>query len=500
MKKNISLITTSIIASSILIGCSSSNDATTAPVDTTAPASSIDKAYGPALFYSNITPSPNATIATSANAALDTLKDTWLGYKNELGSSINSTDVSSYYARVDAEIDTASTTLETAIANDAYPADIMNVHLSLENVRDILGDMRVELGVDYLMDKLTDAHHAMEAVSGASKQHTDGLITDAELCVSLGDSFETFNTQWGMYANAYDQTDIAALYSLSTEKSTNLSNNINALTSTLSTLNTGLANCDANVASDAAKIKPVFVKMFMGYADFIRPFTASMVTMEQSIVSSLYCTNNPPDVVPTCGGLDGVKTLLSTLETNVNKFQSHYPVIPGKLNLPATIYWNTYFDAMKASVTEAQATSATAVDTADFASVHENVEDIRTSIYNLRSTYENYAFVMDSVTDYHHKMEEVLGAGGDATTISGLLVDAKVYLAAVDTAVSSMNVTEFGFDEAWRTAQKESIATQTQNLDAMEAAIAAGDTTTLSTTLTSMKTTFIPLFKSFGTF
>ena len=33
----------------------------------------------------------------------------------------------------------------------------------------------------------------------------------------------------------------------------------------------------------------------------------------------------------------------------------------------------------------------------------------------------NYKFIMDKITDYHHEMEQVLGAGGNTETISNLL-------------------------------------------------------------------------------
>ena len=506
--------TATLVASTLFTGCSNdSNDAVETPVavDIPAASSTLDKAYVPSLFYSNISPTPNAMIAKSTHTALGSLQTMWAEYKSAVGETYDGHDISGYFTDIDDNIEVAAASLQSVIDSGSYPADISIAHAALESVRDRLGDMRDEIGIDYFMDYVTTAHHAMEPVAGAAKQYADNVITLDQLCTSLESSLPAFSSAWEALQSKYDASATAALYHLSTPKSTNISNNIGAMSARLTNLSAALPECGSGVATEAGKIKPVFVKMFLGFSDFITPFMDEMIAMEKVLVSGLYCTNNPPDVEPTCGGLDNTRALIENFGTLSSTFQQQYPIIQGKLNLPATIYWSSNFTAINTAIVHAKTIAENATTTAELIPAHDELEAIRVAMYELRWSYENFAFVMDRVTEYHNAMEPIAIAVKGMTdpaqvdqsakdAISAALPTAQNSIAGLEEAVSTMDIAAFGFDEAWHTAQMGSVAFQFQNLDNLEAALEEDNATAILQYAQMVKPKFVGLFKAFGAF
>jgi len=493
---------------SLFTGCGSDSSS---QQDISKVSSKLDKAYTPALFFSNISPMPNQAIASSANSTLKTLESSWSSFKTDIGTTYGATNVGSYYSSVDKEINNATKSLQDVINTGNYPSDISTIHLSLESVRDTLSSMRKDISVNYFIDALTKAHHAMEPVSGAAKLYSSGTSSLEQLCTGLNSSLTLFNTEWKNLENSYDESTIAKLYGFSDAKSKNITNNINAMANILTSLSTALTTCDSSTATEANKVKPTFVKMFLGFGDFLTPFKAEMITMEKSFVSALYCTNNPPDIDKTCGGVDGTKSLINSFETNSNAFQGKYPVIAGKLNLPGSLYWSSYFTNIKSSTDKVKTISDSAVTAADFITAHDELEKVRTSMYNLRWTYENYSFVTDNITDYHGAMEPIAIAVkglSDASqidqnvkdAISNSLTIAQSSLNSLNSSVKSMNNVSFGFDSAWHTTQLSSLDEQVKNLSSLKAALTANNTVDILKYAQLVKPKFVPLFKAFGSF
>ena len=474
----------------------------------------LDKAYAPSLFYSNINPVPNELFAQNAKATFDTLSAGWSGYKSTIGTTSGAIDLTPYYSEVDGNISAATTLLDTVIsdANYSVPVDITAAHLALESVRDTLGEMRGTIGIEYFMDDVTTAHHAMEAVSGAYAVYLgDSNIT--QLCASLDTALPIFDAAWNDVNSSYTESYISSLYDLSTEKSTTLTGNVNMMSSTIAALNALMPTCVDDyiaVETEAANVKPVFVKAFLAFGDFITPFMADMITMEKAFAPVLYCTNNPPDVNTTCNGLIGTGNLLDTFNTATETFQAHYPIIPGKLNLPATIYWKSDFDAVNTAMANALAIQSGASTTADLLPAHVEFEAIRTAMYHLRSTYENYDFITDHVTTYHHAMEPIGIAVKSLQeedvnqtikdTISAALPGSFEAMHILEQKVPDMNLTAFGVDTAWLEGQNSRIAAQLANLQALQNGLDDDNVTLIFNSAKDVTPLFIPFFKKFGTF
>ncbi len=504
-----------LTAVALLSACNSDSDSVTANVKNPIEQESValDKVYAPSLFYSNINPVPNELFAQNAKATFDTLSASWSGFKNTIGTASGAIDLTPYYSEVDGNISIATTLLDTVITDANYPVDITDAHLALESVRDTLGEMRGTLGMEYFMDDVTTAHHAMEAVSGAYAVYVvDNNIT--QLCASLDTALPIFDAAWNDVNSSYTESHISSLYDLSTEKSTNLTANVNTMSSTIGALNALMPTCVADegtVAAQAAMVKPVFVKAFLAFGDFITPFMADMITMEKAFTPVLYCTNNPPDVNTTCNGLTGAGNLLDTFVLATETFQAHYPIIPSKLNLPATIYWKSDFDAVNTAITNALAIQSSASTTADLLPAHDELEAIRTAMYQLRSTFENYDFITDHVTTYHHAMEPIGIAVKPLTdpsevnqtikdTISAALPGSFEAMNILEQKVPDMNLTAFGVDAAWLETQNSSIAAQLANLQALQNGLDDDNATLILNSAKSVTPLFIPFFKGFGTF
>jgi len=514
MKISNAIMIISIVISSLFTGCSDENQNSIQNANisiTSATSAELDKAYVPSLFYSNIFPVPNASIAMSTNNTFEKLKVQWLDYKSTIENTHNEHDFSGYFNDINHSIDTADRLLQTTIQSDTYPADISIAHEALESVRDNLGKMRKEIDSNYFMDYVTTAHHAMEPIAGAVTQFSQNSITIEQLCTKLESSLPLFTTSWQTLQSEYNANSISKLYNHSTPKNTHMSNNINAMSKTLTNLSTTLPTCDANVSIEAKKIKPIFVKIFLGFGDFITPFKDKMILMEKSLVAGLYCTNNPPDVMATCGDIENIKDLIDNFEQHAKAFQSQYPIIIGKLNLPEAIYWSNYFTTINTAIANAKSIADKASTAEELKPAHEAFESIRTTMHQLRSTYENFMFVMDYVTEYHNTMEPMAIAIKEidnATqltqsaidTINSKLPIAQSTLVRLEASVKSMDVSAFKFDSTWHATQMSNITFQSQNLSNLKTAITENNTTDILKYTQLIKPKFVEFFKAFGAF
>lgn len=473
----------------------------------------LDKAYVPSLFYSNINPVPNEPFALNAKATFDTLTGSWSGFKDTIGTTSGSLDLTPYYGEVEGNVTVATTLIDNIIAaGTLYPADITDAHNALESVRDILAEMRGEVPLNYFMDGVTTAHHAMEPVAGAASTYEPG-DDDAAYCTALEASLPAFSSAWSDVDSDYSESSIASLYSLGSEKSGNLTANVNAMSAILANLDGNMTDCTANIVAvdtEADKIKGTFVKTFLAFGDFITPFMADMIDMEKAFVPVLYCTNNPPDVNTTCGGLLGTESLINTFIIKMESLQARYPVIPGKLDLPGTIYWKNDFTAINTAMANTVGIMLAAGSTADLIPAHTELEDVRSAMYHLRNTFENYDFITDRVTDYHNAMEPIaIAVKGLAAedvnqsvkdAISAALPGALTAMRTLERDVPNLDLAAFGLDETWLLTQNISIAAQLTNLQLLQTALDNDIAADILLHAQAVKPGFIPFFKAFGDF
>lgn len=502
-----------VICALWLIGCNSSSDTTTTQTRTAAEEAALlaemaelDKAYAPALFYTNISSSslPNNKVIDVANAAIATYKSRWQAFReaNEAGFA-----TAADYDAIDAFIATA----EAAYASAQVGDDASVAHDAFEAIRDKLAEMRQVDGItDYMMDFLTDVHHKMEYVDNAYVAYMASAKDDAAkalLVSTVTEPLAALSTAWDAHmAHADSHAEVLAdFFMLSSGK-------ITFITTQRDNFGTAIADAEAaldaalvdDLVDDLALIKPNFVRMFLSISDFVTPFRESMIAAERAYIPALYCTNNPPDLEPTCGGQAGTITRVETFQTAMNAHLANYPVM-GPLNTPGMIGWMSYVNGINTAITNAVDNVNNAADMDEIKAVaHEDLETARSHVYNLRAVYENYDFVIDYLTAYHREFGAtialVVDADIDRVELAALLPELRSAFDAMKDAIGAMDYAEYGFENL--DAVNATLDTQEANLSALEALVADEESLTVDIIDKVMKLrgTFVPMFKLFGAF
>lgn len=537
-----------LIGSVVLSGCLNSSDEATPSTPTVADFTAdssyhtksqpntpeqLDRHYIPALFYSNIGNNgqeqvkvPNEAVAASTRSALTQLQSQWT-----LFAAANPSYASS--GKVAELIKTATEAYQTATQGSV----LTTAHPALEAIRDELGQQRQSNGIAYFMDRVTEAHHAMEAVSTAAASFAQDP-TALATALTADSALAHFKAAWGQLVTAYgDGQAVAAAYALTPAKAT-------ALTALISHTNPeapGMAQMiaeleklvssrsdDAKMTTLASQIKPKFVKLFVAFGDFITPFRADMIAMERAYIPALYCSNNPiqngvPE--PTCqkegSSVQGTIVYLSAYRTAYNTFIRHYPVIGTALDMPKTLGWSSYLTPIESHLAQAElnlaAVQAEGKDLTDprAAAAHDALEAVRGEMAKLRHSYENYPLVADAVTQYHAAFEplmvEVIETGvGVKTSLSSTSVAAIQALmpnlmqafATLKGAVETMDHAEYRTDSA---ALNSAISQQEANLNALQQEVDRyssrnDNSATLASKGEQVRKQFIPFFKAFGAF
>ena len=270
-----------------------------------------------------------------------------------------------------------------------------------------------------------------------------------------------------------------------------------------------LLNDDATILAAANKVKPLFVKLFLAYGDFLNPSAPQWVAFDQAYIPALFASNN---TAATFENVQAAQTALTALETRWNVLgsattPSRYPV-----TLQTPLNWTAYFSAINANI----ATSKTALEAAlaagdfptDITPAHEPLEDIRMQLLALR-TLENYAWVMDPITRYHHGFEPALTAVKNVADGSQLTAEITAIIAQtlpvlqaempkMVTAVQQLDPTLYGFSAEKQTALNTSLTAQTQNLEALAAALTVNDAAAIVARTKQVKALFVPFFLQFG--
>ncbi len=541
MRKYLGVITATILSGTIL-GCSSDSTNTVPPaLGATAlnDTAELDKAYVPALFYSNLTAENMGNVQDAANT-LDGTSTVWAGYKATYADYL---DWDAYFGSVDANITTASD-YYAAIAS--YPADLTTAHTELESMRDTWSDLRTDNGIEYFFDNVTAAHHSMETVDAAfvtfSAIATPVTSDVLALQTALGDTLPAFSADWDALVTSYgDGNSVNEIYSLGAEKAAVLAANISnddpeapGMKQIVASLNAVVETCDssiylakgldvqvaANVApttdcdtmiSLAEMVKKKFVPVFLAFGDFINPFMADIIASNKAIIPAMYCTGNPPDAEPTCGGHAGTINLLNAYAGKMGAFGAHFP-----MSLVGGLNWATDMMAAQAKLAEAMTTVGAAADLAEAKAngAHAAIEAISSAMYHICATYENHVTIMTRMNEYHSAFEAIVAiaapTGAAESSLTAQQVDdINALMPALQTAFANMGTQVDVLDyAAWGLTAGDldvTLAAQNTNVVALVDDLAAYDATNdnsgdIAVKSLDLKKKYIPFFKLLGDF
>ena len=539
MRRYLGVITATILGGSIL-GCSSDSTNTVPPVlgatalnDT----AELDKAYVPALFYSNMNPASEGFTQDASNT-LDGTSAIWTGYKNTYAGYFG---WDAYFGAVDANITTASDFYASITSGDLTTA-----HTELESMRDTWSDMRTDNGIEYFFDNVTAAHHSMETVDEAfvtfSAIATPVTADVLALQTALGGTLPAFSTDWDALVTSYgDGNSVNEIYSLGAEKAAVLAANISnddpdapGMVQIIASLNAVVETCDSStylakgldvpvaavdIANDcdtmislAGTVKKKFVPVFLAFGDFINPFMADIIASNKAIIPAMYCTGNPPDADPTCGGLSGTLNLLNIYAGKMGAFGAHFP-----MSLVGGLGWATDMMAAQAKLTEAMTTVGAAADLAEAKAngAHAAIEAISSAMYHICATYENQVTIMTRMSEYHSAFEAIVaiaaptGAAESSLTVQQV-DDINALMVALQTAFANMGARVDVLDyAAWGLTAGDldtTLAAQDTNITALVDDLAAYDAVAndnsgdIAVKSLNLKKKYIPFFKSLGDF
>ena len=477
----------------------------------------MDKPYVTALFYSNMT--ANQQLYEDAKTNLSLFESSWNAFKTSYMDTFEVSRWNDYYPGVDSDISTASSHYETITA---FPASLVVAHEALEDVREVHGHMRSDVGLSYLMDTVTTTHHKMEAVSGAYAAYS--ADPDIEVLKSaLANSLPDFVAGVVELASTYGDGSLTkSLYNLSDEKSSTLSSNISSTDPTapgllqiVNNLTAALAdNNDANVITLASKVKGKFVQIFLSFGDFVTPFESDFIALLKATIPALYCTGNPSDAATTCADnssntLQGTTDYVSAYSQAMNSLKAHYPA---PANVTTLLGWVSDLNDADGYLSDVTAVlgSATDLSSAKDDGAHDSMEGVRSSLYHLLATYEGNVSVMTRMDEYHKVFEQMLAYTLDNSLSADEINHITVLMPSLESTFSNLlSVTGSIDSAAWGVSAVDLSAmldNQQSNITDLKNALAAFDETSndnspaILANVTALKSRYVPFFKAFGSF
>jgi len=453
---------------------------------------SMDDVYIPTLFYTNFT-AASQPMVNDAKASFNTFLPVWNSFYADYANYLYHGSWKASFATMNAKVLEAQSILDGATT---FPADIEPAHAALEEIRYTLKDLREEYGVSYFIDYITAFHDVMEPIAIAVKGKTASDIP------ALIDTLTIYtDASISVWTELSAQTIDYTAFNISTSGQTYIANAIAAETANLNALKAALtAGTDnALILQKASSVKPLFLRLFFSFGNFITAFETEMIRMEQEYIAPLFYTNNAAAPAAT----------IALAMTELEEFESAFNAFAGKFaysNMSTAVAWNTYFDACTTAIANARTILTAATDGSSIVSAHEELEAVRNSMKSFR-TLLNVSFPTDYVTAYHGAMEPIALEVKDITTPAELtptmVTNITTYIATAKPALIAMseNVTAetlSGFTLASADAVVSNIAGQVANMNNLEAAIAGEDNTTIFSTAKTVKPTFIAMFKMLG--
>jgi len=353
--------------------------------------SSLTKSYIPPLFYTNL-PAANTTQAVAADAqkSLTRLITVWGDFKTKYKSSAEFAAYSAKFDEVDTKIAAAGTIIQTAIASGSAANDLLAAHEALEVIRQNLLDMDRGNGFDYPIDAIKDFHDGMEPFALAVKGKTAATLTDADVA-TLKTMFTIVESTWNKvttYQINKDQFGMTAeVKAFIDAATTSQTGNLKALKAALFA-----ATPDkAVIATNGNNVKPLFLKLFFSFADFIKPFDADLVSADAAAATAVTATAK---TAATAADVTAAVTALTALESGFNKFKTHFATQPISIMTVLTWYSGSttaplYFDKIGAAISSAK-TQLTAIQTAavypvDLTAVNTQMQIYKTEMDKLKA-------------------------------------------------------------------------------------------------------------------
>jgi hypothetical protein len=249
---------------------------------------------------------------------------------------------------------------------------------------------------------------------------------------------------------------------------------------------------------------------FLAYGNFITPSAPLFAAFDKAYIPALFASNNAAATQET---VEKARTALGALEVAWNKLGSASTPSRYPATLQAPLNWTAYFTTINNDIAASKTALDAALAAGEFpadlvATAHEPLEDIRMQLLALRAV-ENYAWVMDPITRYHHGFEPALTAVKDVAdgtqltpAITAIIAETLPVLQAempkMQAAVSNLDSVLYGFTPEKMTALNAALTAQNQNLVALAAALTAQDAAAIVVRTKQVKGLFVPFFLQFG--
>lgn len=318
--------------------------------------SNLTKSYIPPLFYTNL-PAVNTTQAVVADAqkSLTRLITVWGDFKAKYKTTAEFTAYSAQFDEIDTKIAEAVTIIQTAISSGAAANDLLAAHEALETIRHNLWVMDRGNGLDYPIDVIKQFHDAMEPFALAVKGKTATTLNDTDIA-TLKNLFPIVDTTWNQvitYQINKDHFGLSAdVKSFIDTATTNQTNNLKALKVALFATTPD----KAVIAANGNNIKPLFLKLFFSFADFIKPFDSDLTAADTAASAATTATAKSS---ATAEDVSAALVAITTLESSFNKFKSHFATQP--ISIMGVLTWYTgstatpgYFDKIGAAIVTAK--------------------------------------------------------------------------------------------------------------------------------------------------
>ncbi|NDP41031.1 MAG: hypothetical protein GZ093_20325 [Rhodoferax sp.] len=318
--------------------------------------SNLTKSYIPPLFYTNL-PAVNTTqaVAMDAKKSLTRLITVWSDFKTKYKTATEFSHYSAKFDEVDAKIAIAGQIVQTALASASIANDLVAAHEALEVIRQNLLDMDRGNGLDYPIDAIKEFHDGMEPFALAVKGKSATTLTDGDVA-TLKTMFTVVESTWnkvvvhqvnkdhfGMSVEAKAFIDTATV---------NQTNNLKALKAALF----AAVPDKAVIAANGNNVKPLFLKLFFSFADFLKPFDADLVSADSA---ALEATSTTAKTAATAIEVESAKSAVAALELSFNKLKLHFATQP--ISIMGVLTWYTgqpatpaYFDKIGAAIAAAK--------------------------------------------------------------------------------------------------------------------------------------------------
>ncbi len=152
-------------------------------------------------------------------------------------------------------------------------------------IRQNLLDLDRGNGLDYPIDAIKEFHAGMEPLALAMKGKTAATLTDADIA-TLKSMFTVAESTWSKVAAHQINKDH---FGMSVEAkafvvvaTTSQTNNLKALKADLF----AAAPDKAAIATKGNNVKPLFLKLFFSFADFVRPFDADLKSADNAAAAA----------------------------------------------------------------------------------------------------------------------------------------------------------------------------------------------------------------------